>query len=534
MAMFVLLLSLFVARSSWKRYRTLSKAASPLQKKLWEQTCVVSSSLAIALVFYHALLAVLTFGWQWITVHDLERMEAAFSGLKGWANAHKPGWGTWVFWSFTLYVTSAMWIRFLAKDAPFEATKKFKLWLQIVNTTIFFLAAFTVLGFDAGPPATTLTIHLQEIRKEHGLFQVQLRYAVVDSTINQVYRKAADAMPQPGKARELVDAAQSEGARLQEAVRQLPPRVRMSDPSLDRILRRIEARDRPFTDVHPEPNPTPAPDDEFWFIPLPSYTTYRKTLEAKERVRSFDEQVRPQLIRFLQRPGGKELVYELPKGAIDHLIKILDPITEAFPIFKPGVEVMKNMVNEALKQRLKAKIEQLVKDACKDPSSLDQALPTASREVTADAKPDVPPNIQQEYNREFAKLRHEITEVQHDIAKLETPRRSATPHPHRTERAETPRTHPSQEAREWRPDIPIRPPTPDVPIRPRAPDRYTDRPFEPTSSFGGGAGGGGGYTTYTTSCVCKTYINGALVSSVPIPVGARCGAQVCGRDMPAH
>jgi S1-C subfamily serine protease len=30
-------------------------------------------------------------------------------------------------------------------------------------------------------------------------------------------------------------------------------------------------------------------------------------------------------------------------------------------------------------------------------------------------------------------------------------------------------------------------------------------------------------------CLCNTYLNGALVSSVPIPPGARCGLQVCGR-----
>lgn len=77
MATFVLLLSASCAWSSWKRYRTPAKVASPLQKKLWEQTCFASASLAIALVFYHVLLALLTFGWQWTTVHDLERMEAA-------------------------------------------------------------------------------------------------------------------------------------------------------------------------------------------------------------------------------------------------------------------------------------------------------------------------------------------------------------------------------------------------------------------------------------------------------------------------
>jgi hypothetical protein len=71
--------------------------------------------------------------------------------LKASANAHKPGWFTWLFRSLILYLTASMWIRLLAKYTPFEVTKKFKLSLQIVNTTIFFLVAFTVLGFDAGP-----------------------------------------------------------------------------------------------------------------------------------------------------------------------------------------------------------------------------------------------------------------------------------------------------------------------------------------------------------------------------------------------
>lgn len=244
-----------------------------------------------------------------------------------------------------------------------------------------------------------------------------------------------------------------------------------------------------------------------------------------------DEQMRPQLIRFLQRPGGKELVYELPKGAIDNLTKVFDPITEAFPIFKPGIEIMKSMVNEALKQRLKAKIEHLVTDASKNPASLDHSLPTVSRDLAADARPDVTPKVHQQFNHELAKLRQEITEMKNETAKLETLRPAAQPRAHPIERAAIPRANLPQGVRERPPDIPIRPRALDVPIRSRAPYTFPDRPFDPSPPSGGGVGGSTQYT-YTSSCTCNHYVNGALVSSVPIPVGARCGAQVCGTDIP--
>ena len=87
-------------------------------------------------------------------------MEAGLSGLKVWTDAHRPSLLTWLCWSVILYLTSTLWIRFVTRDLPFASTKKLKLGLQIITTTVFFLATFTLLGFQAGPAATTLSLHL--------------------------------------------------------------------------------------------------------------------------------------------------------------------------------------------------------------------------------------------------------------------------------------------------------------------------------------------------------------------------------------
>ena len=523
MAFLALLLSAIIARVSWQRYP--ADRITPVQKKFWEQTCVVTSSLALVLLFYGALLTVLAFGWQWITVHDLERLETGLTNLKAWTDAHRPSWLTWLFWSVILYLTSAIWIRFLTRELPFAFTKKLKLGLQIITTTIFFLATFTLLGFQAGPPAATLSLHLQKIRTEHGLMQAELADALAGATLNQVYAKATDALPQHERTRAVLDDAARTRERLQERLQRVRPGDRTTRDALQHALRQLDARERPY-EVRPRPVPTVSPDEHFWFVPLPDDTTYEKTRTARERVREFAERVRPSVIRLLQRPGGKDVVLELPKGAIDDIAKVLDPLAHDYPLLKPALEVTKNMVNDVLKNYLKGKLERLVADAAEHPAALDASLPAAIREAVDTAKPDVSPSIERSYNREVASERHDITDAQRTIARMDAPHPAPRPRP--IERAAAP---PHTEPREARRSF-----EPPRTFSPREREPFGESPRDATPPGGGGGGGGGGSTryTYTTSCVCNHYINGALVSSVPIPVGARCGVQVCGRDMPAH
>lgn len=504
MATLAMMLSALIAWHSWKRYRRLNKSRDPIQKKVFEQVCVISASLAIVLIFYHTLLGLLAFGWEWITIQHLEAMEGTLRRLNQFVEAYKPSWPTWVFWAFLLYLIGAMWIRFLSRDTPFEFTKKIKLGLQIVNTTIFFLAAFTVLGFQPGEAATTLEIHLQEIRKDHGLFQQDLADALVGSTLNEIYQKTIDAFPDSQATKHLMDTALSEGAKLQEKFREMPRR-RVSG-ELNQALRRVRSRARPLAEVVENPRPSVEPDVKFWFFPLPAEATYRKVQRARESLRTFAERTRPRIIRFLKRPGGKELVLELPKGAIDQIAKVLDPIAEVHPMLKPVIEVLKNTANEALKTRLKSKLEKLSGAAIRNSTNLDQSLSETSREIADSTKIEVPPKREQEYRNEVANLRHEIAEIRRIVETPETAHQSSSPH----SRA-----------------IPPRPPRVPDPVQSSGPEVVPYSPIESPWS-----GGGSGYASSTGGCICNHYRNGALISSVTIPIGAKCGSQVCGRDIP--
>src|SRR6185437_10920878 len=180
-------------------------------------------------------------------------------------------------------------------------------------------------------------------------------------------------------------------------------------------------------------------------------------------------------------------------------------------MFKPAIEVVKNTANEAFKTRLKSKLDKLADATIRNSTSVDQSLPEASSEIADSTEIKVPPRLKQEYRNQAANMRREIVEIRRAIDKLEAARAPLPPYAD----AEPPRPQPVY------PD----------PIQPREPEAIPDSPVGSTPSSGGG---GGGFSSFTSSCICNTYMNGALISSVPIPVGARCGFQVCGRDMPAH
>jgi hypothetical protein len=91
---------------------------------------------------------------------------------------------------------------------------------------------------------------------------------------------------------------------------------------------------------------------------------------ARAAVKEFKERFRPQVLRLLNEPGGKEIALELPEGAIDRLAATLDPIAEAYPVFKPVLDVLGSTLTDIAQARLKAKLDDLTGSVVKHPENV--------------------------------------------------------------------------------------------------------------------------------------------------------------------
>ena len=71
-----------------------------------------------------------------------------------------------------------------------------------------------------------------------------------------------------------------------------------------------------------------------------------------------------------ERTRGKEIALELPEGAIDRLAATLDPIAEAYPVFKPVLDVLGSTLTDIAQARLKAKLDDLTGSVVKHPENV--------------------------------------------------------------------------------------------------------------------------------------------------------------------
>lgn len=527
MATLILVASLFLAFWSYKRKNSLEQwhHSETGAAKFFDHVFELSASLTIVLLFYYILLGALLFGWQWITVGDLKRLEDSFVAIQQFVDDHKITWRSSMAILIFLYVSARLWINLLGRDKPFRTFKKVKGLLHVVSTVAFLFASFTLLGSAPGKMATTLEIRLRHARTEYGVLRRDVSSALAATTVNRAFDNASKALPTGGKVPLLVDNALNEGATLRNNYLNVQTKYQIHDRGIEALLKRNEAETASFErlagQVPQGKEPSLGSDNE----EPPETITYREISKAKASIEDFNTRFRSPLIRFLKQPGGKEIVIELPKGPIDHLAEMLDPISESFPPFKPVFDVLKSTLKDVVGLALKRKLDELTDSALKEPNKINTLIPKAAQELADSAPPRVTPEQKSQFRQGVDALQREIAELRRRSSRLQDTMTTAQARANglndlqsrvSTEKRARRRTSSEDEVArgfDTRTDKAPAPPRFD----PNIPEPAIRSPFE--SNAGG---------VVVTGCTCNTYRNGVLISSVPIPVGARCGTQICG------
>jgi hypothetical protein len=507
MATFVLVLSVIVSRVAFVRNRTLTRyhRSDTVSAKFLDHVFEWSASIALVLLLFHGLLAILAFGWQWLTVEQLQRLEQFLALAQETAERYKLTWGMSLAFLSLIYLTSWMWIRFLERDTPFRMFKRFTRVLRIANIVIFLLASLTLLGSEPGKAATTLEIRLQTNRTEYGVLRQDLQRALETQTVAHLYDNAVKAFPDGGKLPDAMRVSADASAALQNDYRQARASHNIKDSRIDRQLRERDIQQAALARATYAGPPASTPSDSVEDAIVPPGVTHRDLTNIQKRMDAFKEKIGPFVLKLASQPGGKEIALQLGARPIDQLATILDPVADAYPVFKPVFDILKSTAKDAIKIRLRQKLDELTSSIMQRPDGMETLLPKAAQDIAETFPVKVSPVAERQFRRGLNDLQSQVASLRQSTQRLE---RSTHP--------------PDLTAANRLPDADgvSAPPLPEP--RP-APDPFSD---------GGGAGGssgggfGGGYSV--SSCTCNTYVNGALVSSVPIPVGASCGGRICG------
>jgi hypothetical protein len=529
MASVLLIASLLLAWYSLSHQRAMARrsCSETVYAKFLDHLFEWSVSLAAVLIFYHILLALLASGWRWITVGDLERLELSLGSAQIVINRYKPTWTTWMVVLVVFYLVGRMWIGFLANDTPYRVFKKTRRLLHCLNTLVFLMASFTLLGFEPGKAASTLEINLRKERTDYGLLRRNIESALAAATINRAYDNLAKSLPHGVDVANLAYELRQEELRLRSTYAEIQTKYNSGDERISRLVNRFEVRqgavDKAIRETEQHTTSAPIGGEE---IELPGTLTYEDLSRANGHVKELQEKFRPRVLRLLEEPGAKEIVLKLPEGPIDHLFETLSPIVEANPMVKPIFDILRNTLNDAIEQAFRRKINNLTDSFIEHPEEVDTELPREAEEL-ADSQPiKATLETKRQLQHSFDELSHELTEIRSSTRRLEQEEQAIEARGSKINRngerafidaaAGTRRTRETEDAPSARIDSPS-----------KVPDLSAPEPFNVPNSTNVPEPSTG---STLSGCTCQEYVNGMLVSTTEIPVGAMCGPYSCGSN----
>jgi hypothetical protein len=402
MATLALVASLLLSWFSFSRKRMLARYYGPetLPVKIFGHLFEWSTSLALVLLFYDALLFLLRSGWQWITVDDLLWMERSLAALQHAVDELKPSWVGSLVIIVALYLLTRSWIR-LGESTAFSFYRKIKDVLHVMNALLVLLCLFTLLGSQPGNAAATLEIRLHQERSEYGVLRGEMKGALASAAVNQVFEEITKASPNASAAANLMDLSASEADSLRKTY---AAALRYHSEPIQHWIDRTEAQRRALRYAAQPRASAEHPPDAIEEIRLPGDTTYRRILRAETNIKKFEDTFRPKLRQLLQRLGANDALMQMPDLAIDSVSKILDPVAGANPWLKPFFDVLTSTVSDKTEMALKEKLDDLTKTAATSPDRVEPLLPEAAEALAKSA----PPRITQEAERRFGRELNEI------------------------------------------------------------------------------------------------------------------------------
>ncbi|SPE33443.1 membrane hypothetical protein [Acidobacteriia bacterium SbA2] len=394
--------------------------------------------LAAVLAVYHLLLLFLVFGWQYVSVGRLLWLERSLNGWRSLLSRWTPGWIATLVILAVIYVWSLLQVRIFEAQGLLRGLKKTKTVLRIANIVLVALCSFTLLGSDAGQPVATLEIRLQTVRKEYGVLRGQVKQTALGVAANRLNDKTTEALgPRYASAPQLLDRVESGTTALRERYDGFKRKYKEPNAQVEQTLRHYEVRETARRAAEAQAAKLTAPEmvrnehsegvslsdagrnsgvldtaDESSFEgALPEETSFAQIRRARDGVRRFAEKFKPELIKFLSRPAGREIAVHVPAliktGAVAETV--LGQLGETYPILKPALTILTSALSDAAGKDLEKEIDKATSSIATSPESAENVLADMGKKMADSVPITVSPKSRTDVIREVAGLESEAS-----------------------------------------------------------------------------------------------------------------------------
>jgi hypothetical protein len=427
--------SLILAWYSLRRRRTLRRFGreKTLAFNFWGQTAEFSAVLVGVLACYHALLLLLSSGWEYLSAGKLLRLEHWLVTMQALLDRYKLNWTATLGIMLLLYWLGVMRIVWFERNTPFSIFKKTNRILHVINVLVFLLASFTLLGSDPGAAATTLEIRLQKQRTDYGVFRHEVKRALAGASTTRAFDNVIRAFPsEPGSLAKLVERIDRNADALRKSYKDAKAKYDVRDASTERLLAGYDRKQEEVERVQSvSESDSEASDGD---AESPSNVVSDHEIErATTSLHALEEKVSPQFLRFLKRPGAKDIVLHVADLPMDKTLEVLlRPITEAYPVLKPALDVLTSTVTDVLRQPLERRLDVLTPALIEHPGDAESLISQAAKDLADPIPVRIPPEQTKHFQRAVGELQLEAKEFETGITRMDRIARSAESHRNQT------------------------------------------------------------------------------------------------------
>ncbi len=393
---------------------------------------------SIALAFYVGLWAVISLGWERLSLQSLISLEGSLATIHSYLAKVKLSEFAVLLGFFVIYLLGLALLPWRKKEPGVKTETREKLyaglgqfhkWTKRLYTLFVLLCSFTLLGTQLGAPSDELKLRIKLTRDGYADLQQQAEAAVAEEVASQLYGKVQQSFPPTyHEALKLPEKIGAQANTLRDSYAGAQREYQIKSSKAETVLAAIATRNKTVAGLPTDVQPAQARGGVQAKVaaPEPRQVSYRQINEAKTALESYRQKAGNKMLTFLSTEEGKRLAIQAPKAISDFLkSELVGSLVKAYPIAEPMIDVLADTIDEKVQAKVEKAVDNATRSLVQNPEKAESAIKSEAA-VVADQTPiKQPPAAAEKAVQAGRQLQQELASIEAARAEVESGVRQA-------------------------------------------------------------------------------------------------------------
>lgn len=377
--------------------------------------------LLIVLFLYFGLLAVISIGWQDLSLQSLIRLEeklATIHSYTKWKLSKLTVFGLFV----VIYILGLLRMPLEIRKKFYSGVERAATWSKRAYVFIVLLCSFTLLGTQLGPVSDDLKLRIKLTRDGYADLRHETEEALSEEVAFLLHTKTHDSFPVAYQtALKTPEEVGSRAAVLQAHYAKAQSDYGIKSTRAETVISTVAERRNAKIETEIRLGPEASTRRSTVSEPDPARTSYRKVTEAKAAVASHRGKTQGRFLSFLSTVDGKKLTVQGLKVATDFMkSEALSPWIKTYPIAGPLVDVLAKTLDDKLKATVERMADNATRSVLQSPQTAETAIKNESSKIVSETEIKISPEIMQKAQESARGVEAELASIESAKVEIDT------------------------------------------------------------------------------------------------------------------